>query len=155
MQSLACEKLRGTNTHGMLDGIQELGGMLNLSLLSVGLLRDFPFDRKGSGITDLFERLEVQGDVNLPLTQGDFGPPGLAWLIAPSCVFAMHAPHELANLAQRFDRLTCSVENHIRRIEIDIKVGTLGISDELQESICGFLACLKMDGLFIFRRVIA
>jgi hypothetical protein len=43
----------------MLDRVEQFDGVLNLGLLTVGLLRDFSLDGQRPAVSDLLERLEV------------------------------------------------------------------------------------------------
>ena len=129
--------------------------MLDFGFLAFGLLRNLPFDRQRSAVPDFFESLKIQSDVYLPFAQRDFSAPGQSWGIAPSRVFAMDAANVFADFTKRFNRFAGTVENHVRRIEIDEQVLALGIADELQKCIGGFLSGFQVDRLFVLCCMIA
>ena len=86
--------------------MQQRDGATNLGFLSFGLLRDFTFDGKRAIVADALQGIQEGGKVDVAFAERHFLAPGLAGLVRPGRVFAMHAVDPRAELliAVRMDQ---------------------------------------------------
>ena len=109
---------------------------------AAGLIADFALDDERSRIAVLLERIHKFADIDLSLAQGHFLSPLPGDGRAPG-VLDVHGPDIGAEDLDGANRVAHVIEQHVRRIEVDLQVGQAQLVECQAEQVGGLLAGLE------------
>src|SRR5262249_38712032 len=95
---------------------------------ATALIVNFALDIYGAGVTGFLQCLHESRDSDGALSQWTlFAERAGVDRIRPIPVFGMHGNDVWSEHLQGLDRVAGSIENHVRRIEIDLEIAAAGV----------------------------